>query len=98
MTKMELIESLRETSGITKKDAQSVVETFFNDMTEALAKGDRVEIRGLFSFQVKKYPPYTSRNPRTGEQVRVKSKKLPVLKCGKGLKDRLNPHFADSDE
>jgi integration host factor subunit beta len=59
-------------------------------MADALAKGDRVEIRGLFSFYVKKYKAYAGRNPRTGENVKIKRKKLPFFKCGKELKDRVD--------
>ena len=59
-------------------------------MATALAKGDRVEIRGLFSFYVKQYKSYAGRNPKTGEVVEIKTKKLPFFKCGKVLKERLN--------
>lgn len=63
---------------------------FFNEISNALANGDRVEIRGLCSLYVKKYKSYTGRNPKTGEQVKIKSKKLPFFKCGKELKDRVD--------
>jgi integration host factor subunit beta len=66
------------------------VHLFFNEISNALANGDRVEIRGLCSFYVKKYKSYTGRNPKTGEQVKIKSKKLPFFKCGKELKDRVD--------
>ena len=59
-------------------------------MAKALAVGDRVEIRGLFSFYVKKYGGYTGRNPRTGETTGVKSKKLPFFKLGKELRGRVD--------
>jgi integration host factor subunit beta len=59
-------------------------------MANALTKGDRVEIRGLFSFYVKKYKAYAGRNPKTGEPAQVKPKKLPFLKCGKELKERVD--------
>jgi integration host factor subunit beta len=59
-------------------------------MTDTLASGERVEIRGLCSFYVKKYKAYTGRNPKTGEQVKIKPKKLPFFKCGKELKERVN--------
>ncbi len=67
-----------------------IVNLFFNEMANALAKGDRVEIRGLCSFYVKKYKSYTGRNPKTGEKVKIKPKKLPYFKCGKELKDRVD--------
>ena len=61
---------------------------FFDEMANALANGDRVEIRGLCSFFVKKYKAYSGRNPKTGKKVKVKPKKLPFFKCGLELKDR----------
>jgi integration host factor subunit beta len=67
-----------------------VVDSFFNEMANALAGGDRVEIRGLCSFYVKDYPGYTGRNPKTGDTVQVPAKKLPFFKCGKDLKDRVD--------
>jgi integration host factor subunit beta len=66
-----------------------VVDLFFDAMARALAKGDRVEIRGLCSFHVKKYESYDGRNPATGEVVRVKPKKLPFFKAGTELKKRV---------
>ena len=59
-------------------------------MASALEKGDRVEIRGLCSFFVKEYRPYTGRNPKTGERVKIKLKKLPIFKAGKELKERVD--------
>ena len=59
-------------------------------MTEAMAKGERVEIRGLCSFYVKKYKSYTGRNPKTGEKVTIEPKKLPFFKSGKELKERVD--------
>jgi integration host factor subunit beta len=90
MNKLELIKNLKEECQITKKEAAAVVDLFFNEMANALAEGDRVEIRGLCSFYVKKYKAYSGRNPRSGETVSVAPKKLPFFKCGKELKDRVN--------
>ena len=90
MNKLELIETLREDAGLTKPEANAVIETFFSTIKDALAKGDRVEIRGLCSFYVKKYKAYAGRNPKTGEPTQVKSKKLPFFKCGKELKERVD--------
>ena len=64
---------------------------FFDEMKNSLAKNDRIEIRDLCTFYVKKYQQYTGRNPKTGEKVRVKSKKLPYFKMGSDIKRRLNP-------
>ena len=90
MKKLELIEALKNQEGLTKSEAAKVVEIFFGEMTEALAKNDRVEVRGLCSFYVKKYKEYTGRNPKTGETTMVKPKKLPFFKAGKELKDRVD--------
>ena len=90
MNKLDLIEALQNEAELTKNEAATVVKLFFNDMTNALASGDRVEIRGLCSFYVKKYKAYTGRNPKTGEQVKIKPKKLPFFKCGKELKERVD--------
>ena len=90
MNKLELINTMRNECQISKKEAAAVVDLFFNEMANTLAKGDRVEIRGLCSFYIKKYKAYAGRNPRTGETTRVKAKKLPFFKCGKGLSERVN--------
>ncbi len=90
MNKLDLIETLKTEAGLTKSEAMAVVNLFFDEMTKAIANGDRVEIRGLCSFYVKKYKSYTGRNPKTGEQVEIKRKKLPFFKCGKKLKERVD--------
>ena len=90
MNKLDLTTSLKNETELTKSEAAAVVDLFFNKMSNALAKGDRVEIRGLCSFYVKKYKAYAGRNPKTGEPTRVKGKKLPFFKCGKELKERVD--------
>jgi len=90
MNKLELIDTLRDECQVSKKEAATIIDLFFGKIAEALAEGDRVEIRGLCSFYVKKYKAYTGRNPKTGETTRVKPKKLPFFKCGKELKDRVD--------
>jgi integration host factor subunit beta len=90
MNKLELTETLREKTDLTKSEAKAVVKLFFKEMSNALAKGDRVEIRGLCSFYIKKYKAYAGRNPKTGEPTRVKPKKLPFFKVGKELRKRVN--------
>lgn len=90
MNKSELIEAVAEKTKITKKRAEDVVNLIFDSMIEAMAKGDRIEIRGLGSFVVKEYGAYTGRNPRTGESIEVKPKKLPFFKVGKELRERVD--------
>lgn len=87
MNKSELINILKEESSITRKEAEEVVDTFFDLITDTLSKGDRVEIRGFGSFGVKKYKPYIGRNPKTGEQISVPSKILPCFRVGKELRE-----------
>jgi integration host factor subunit beta len=90
MNKIDLIQSLNESNNLSKSEAETVINLFFNKMADALAQGDRAEIRGLCSFFVKKYKGYTGRNPKTGENVKIKPKKLPFFKVGKELKDRVD--------
>ncbi len=90
MNKMELIDTLRFEAELTKLEAAAVVDLFFNEMANALAKGNRVKIRGLCSFYVKKYTADAGRNPKTGGKVKIKRKKLPFFKCGKELRERVD--------
>lgn len=90
MNKLELISALKSRTDISKSEAARVVEVFFDNMANTLAGGDRVEIRGLCSFYVKEYKSYTGRNPKTGEKVVIRPKKLPFFKSGKELKERVN--------
>jgi integration host factor subunit beta len=90
MNKSDLVEALKKETGLTKGKAEQVVELFFGEMSDALANGDRVEIRGLCSIFVKEYKGYTGRNPKSGEHTQVLPKKLPFFKCGKELKERVD--------
>ena len=90
MNKLELIEALKKEHDLSKKEAATVINRFFDEISETLANGNRVEIRGLCSFSVKSYRPYTGRNPKTGEKVKIKPKKLPFFKCGKELSERVD--------
>ena len=90
MNKLELIDALRNECRISKREAATIIDLFFDRISEALAEGDRVEIRGLCSFFIKEYKSYQGRNPKTGEDVDVAPKRLPFFKCGKELKDRVD--------
>ena len=90
MTKQDLIVKFAEKEGLAYADSRFLVDMVFEKMENSLVKGERVEIRGFGSFMVKKYAGYTGRNPRTGGKVTVKSKKLPVFKVGKELKERVD--------
>ena len=90
MNKVDLIQTLKDSNNLSRSEAERIVSLFFDNMADALAQGDRVEIRGLCSFFVKKYGGYTGRNPKTGEFVKVSPKKLPFFKAGKELKERVD--------
>ena len=89
MNKSELIEALAEKKGISYKKAEEIVNTVFDVMTNAMLTGERIEIRGFGSFVINEYKAYTGRNPKTGESIFVKPKKLPFFKVGKELKERV---------
>lgn len=90
MTKADLINRISETSNITRVKAETVVNTIFDTMVEALLKDDRIEIRGFGSFVNRKYGTYKGRNPKTGEGIQIKRKKVPFFKVGKELRVMLN--------
>jgi integration host factor subunit beta len=90
VNKLDLIKRVMEDCRLSRNEAATVVDIFFESMSEALANGERVEIRGLCSFYVKKYKPYQGRNPKTGESVLVTPKRLPFFKCGKEIRERVD--------
>jgi len=91
MTKSELIMRLAERNPhLFHRDVERIVTTIFDEITEALARGDRVELRGFGAFSIKQRDARTGRNPRTGESVSVIEKIVPFFKTGKQLRERLN--------
>ena len=90
MNKLELISALKAEGNMSKAEAAKVVQIFFDNMSEAMARGERVEIRGLCSFFIKEYKSYTGRNPKTGARVLIKPKRLPFFKSGKELRERVD--------
>ncbi len=90
MNKSELIEQLAGKANITKKKSELVVNLIFNSMADALAEGERIEIRGFGSLVNKHYGAYSGRNPRTGEVIQVPEKRLPFFKVGKELRERVD--------
>ncbi len=90
MTKSELIDAMAARANLTKARAELVVNCIFDAMTEALERGEGIEIRGFGSFTVRPYKAYSGRNPRTGEPVPVPAKRLPFFKVGKELKELVN--------
>lgn len=90
MNKSELVESLAESKDLTYKKSEEIVNLIFDSMAKTLVGGGRIEIRGFGSFVVKDYKAYMGRNPKTGEVIEVKPKKLPFFKVGKELRERVN--------
>ncbi len=91
MTKFQLIQKIMERSNsLSQQDAKTIVNTVFSAMANALARGERIEIRGFGNFTVRNYQAYQGRNPRTGTKVDVAPKKLPFFKVGKELKERVD--------
>ena len=87
MTKSDLVTAIAEKAGIRKKDAEAALNAFIDVVAEALAKEEKVEIRGFGTFLMKERAPRVARNPRTGEKVEVPAKLSPAFKPGKDLKD-----------
>jgi integration host factor subunit beta len=91
MTKSELILRLAERNPhLYQRDVERIVATVFDEISAALSRGQRVELRGFGAFSVKRREARQGRNPRTGETVAVTSKRIPFFKTGKQLRDRLN--------
>ena len=91
MTKSELIQKIAEQNPhLYHRDVERIVSTIFDEITEALSRGDRVELRGFGAFSVKRREARIGRNPRTGESVEVSEKFIPFFKPGKQLRERLN--------
>ena len=90
LTKSELIEQISETLNLPNGRAEQIVNCVFDSMIHALQEGDGIEIRGFGSFTIRDYQAYEGRNPRTGEAVHVKPKRLAFFKVGKELRERVN--------
>lgn len=95
MLKSDLVDILIEKRGMTQKQAESVVETAFEAMKQALISGENIEIRGLGAFHIKHYGGRQGRNPKTGEVIDVRPKRNVAFRVGKELKDRVNRPSAD---
>lgn len=90
MTKSDLIKQLAAEKNLSKGRAEALVNRVFDSIEESLRRGERVEIRGIGSFEIRHYGAYKGRNPRTGDSVAVRPKRLPFFKVGKQLKDLIN--------
>lgn len=87
MNKAELVDQVAARSNLSKKDALQAVDALFESIQEALARGEKVQIVGFGSFEVRERSARTGRNPQTGEEMRIGARRVPVFRAGKALKD-----------
>ncbi len=90
MTKAELVEKVAERINLTRKQTEVIVNTLFSSITDALARGDKVELRGFGSFRIRHRQPREGRNPKTGDSVYIPAKKVPFFKAGKELREMVD--------
>ncbi len=90
MNKSDLIAAIAAKTGETKKDAEATLNAFIDVVTETLVKGDKVQLVGFGSFEVRKRAARKGRNPQTKEEIKIPASKAPVFKAGKALKDLVN--------
>ncbi|MBE9529029.1 MAG: integration host factor subunit beta [Proteobacteria bacterium] len=91
MTKSELIEAVAmQVNTFSRKDVEMIIDTLFQSMTDSLSNGEKVEIRGFGSFKIKERSGRQGRNPKSGENIYIESKKVPFFKAGKEIKERIN--------
>ncbi|MDR9756485.1 MAG: HU family DNA-binding protein [Thermacetogeniaceae bacterium] len=90
MNKAELIGSVAEKAGMPKKDAEKAVNAVFASIEEALAKGDKVQLVGFGTFEVRERAARTGRNPQTGEEIQIAASRVPAFRAGKALKDSVS--------
>lgn len=92
MIKSELVQKLADQNPhLYHRDVEAIVNAILDEISDAMARGDRVELRGFGAFSVKHRPARTGRNPRTGDQVQVEEKSTPFFKTGKEMRERMNP-------
>ena len=92
MTKAELVEKVANQINLTKKQTEVVVNTVFSSITDSLAEGKKVELRGFGSFRIRQRNARVGRNPKSGQKVDVPSKKVPFFKAGKELRELVDEH------
>ena len=98
LTKSDIMEKLARLRGINLRDAERSVNAAFDSMSKALAKGNRIEIRGFGSFQAKDYDQYAGHNPKTGVPIIIAAKRLPFFKPGKELKERVGRKYEELNQ
>jgi integration host factor subunit beta len=98
MTQSDLIRLLADRADLTKWQARTVIKTIFGDMTSALMREEKIEIRNFGVLHTKHYPGYQGRNPRTGKAIQVRNKRMPFFKVGKGLLKRIQHALAKDEQ
>ena len=94
VTKADLVDDVAKVSNLTLREAELVVNTVFGSIADALAKGEKVELRGFGSFRVRRRNPRRGRNPKTGTRVDVPGNRVPLFKVGKAVRELINRHAA----
>ena len=90
MNKQELVSAIAQNADLSKKDAESALSAAINAVSKALAEGDKVQLVGCVTFEVRERAARTGKNPRTGETIEIAASKVPAFKAGKALKDKVN--------
>ena len=90
MNKAELVQSIAEKTGLTKKDSEAALNAFVESVTETLKKEDKIQLVGFGSFEARKRAARKGRNPQTGEEIKIAAATVPAFKAGKALKDAVN--------
>ena len=90
MNKTELVANVAEKAGLSKKDAEKALSAVIESIEEALVEGDKIQLIGFGTFEVKDRAARTGRNPQTGKEIKIAASRNPVFKAGKALKDAVN--------
>ncbi|CAJ1317241.1 HU family DNA-binding protein [Paenibacillus sp. PK4536] len=90
MNKTDLINNISTSSGLTKRDVETVLNGFLSEITDALTKGDKVQLIGFGTFETRKRAARTGRNPQTGEEINISESTVPAFKAGNKLKEAVN--------
>ena len=90
MNKAELVKAMADETGLTQKDAEKALNSFVNQVSNALSKKDKVQLVGFGTFETRARSARTGRNPQTGEELKIKASTVPAFKAGKALKDLVN--------
>jgi integration host factor subunit beta len=98
MTKSDLIDEVVKVASVSKKQAETIVNTLFASIIDALQRDDKIELRGFGSFRVRRRRSRQGRNPKTGDRVDVPEKRIPYFKPGKELKDLINDEEPDGEQ